>query len=62
MELIEMLPYGYKTYTGVILPNNVIDNLNYQYGRCNLYIKEGKKIPETLLNGIHNLFVTASSK
>jgi hypothetical protein len=62
MDLMKMLPYGYKTYTGKKLSNESVDYLNALYSRCNAFILAGRKAPIELLNGIHNTIVTASSR
>jgi hypothetical protein len=56
-----MLPYGYRCYTGRILPDCHVDSLNAMARNINQFIAAGRPVPEYLLNGSHNLFKSFSS-
>ena len=55
-----MLPYGYKTYSGKKLSNSQVDSYNEQTKKINQYLSQGRKPPENLLNGRHNLMQSFS--
>lgn len=50
--------YGYRTFTGRVLTNQQVDALNTVQDRIDSFEEEGKPIPEYLLSGRHNLFLT----
>jgi len=62
VKLEKMLPYRFKSYTGVVWPKTHVDQYNALTKRVNSYLKAGKKPPERLLNSRHKLFVMFSSK
>lgn len=55
-----LLPFGYKTYAGVILTDGQVDALNRVQRRVNSFIKNGFAVPEHILNGRFNLFTAFS--
>ena len=59
-RLREILPYGYRAYTGRILCDCHIDSLNAMGRTINSFINAGMIVPEYLLNGRHKLFIDFS--
>lgn len=53
-----IIDYGYKTFSGRTLTNAQVDALNAVQERIDAFEAEGKPVPEHLLNGRHNLFLT----
>jgi len=62
LKIDEHIPKGYKTYTGEVLSDQSVEAYNRATDKINQYKKAGKKVPENILNGRHNLFVGASMK
>lgn len=56
----EMLPYGYKAYTGVVIHPVHIDRYNDYTKEINRWIEAGRPAPEHLLNARHRHFVISS--
>lgn len=56
------IPKGFVAYTGVKWADQQVKAYNDYQDKINQYVKAGKKIPEELLNGSHNLFVSISKK
>ena len=54
------IEYGHKTFTGRTLTNTQVDALNAVQDRIDWFEAEGRPVPEHLLNGRHNLFLTFS--
>ena len=54
------LPYGYRTYTGIIPANNQIDEYNRLQDKLNAEIEAIGSISEGLLNASHKLFTMFS--
>ena len=54
----ELLPYGYTLYNGVVCSDSFVDSYNRVQETINSFIRDGLPVPEYLLNGSHNLFVT----
>ena len=59
-KIRDILPYGYRAYTGMILCDCHIDSLNVMNRNINSFINAGMIVPEYLLNGCHKLFVDFS--
>ena len=58
MKRRELIPYGYKTYTGRVLADCHVDSYNAIQDSINAFIDASMPVPEYLLNGSHNLFYT----
>ena len=56
-----MLPYNFKSFTGVVWTNDQVDEYNRLQERINKSLNEGI-YPEQLINGSHNLFSQFSFK
>jgi hypothetical protein len=54
--LRQELPYGYRTFTGKVLPDCQVDSYNAVQRNINGFIRENRPVPEYLLLGSHNLF------
>lgn len=54
--LRKMLPEGYRVVTGKILSAEEAERCNSVNRRINAFIKEGRKVPEELLNAAHKVF------
>ena len=52
------LPYGYRTFNGKILPDCHVDSYNAVQRNINGFIRENRPVPEYLINGSYNLFVS----
>jgi hypothetical protein len=52
------IDYGYKTFSGRTLTNGQVDALNAVQDRIDGFEAEGRPVPEHLLTGRHNLFLT----
>ena len=61
-ELRTHLPKGFVAYTGQKWADQHIKSYNDYQDKINQYIKDGRKVPEELLNGSHKLFVMYSMK
>jgi len=55
-ELKPMLPKGFVSHTGVKWADQHVESYNNAQKDINAYIKDGKKVPENLLNNSHKLF------
>ena len=63
MKLRTHLEVGYKTYTGKVITKAIqVQSYNQLQDRINSFIVEGREIPEELLNGSHNLFVSLAAR
>ena len=58
----EHIKKGYKTITGKVLSDEEVKAYNSLTDKINDYTKKGKKPPEELLNGRHNLFYQSGLK
>ena len=56
-----MLPYNFKSFTGVVWSNEQVDTYNRLSQRINDLLNSGV-YPEELINGSHNLFYQFSFK
>lgn len=56
-----MLPYNFKSFTGVVWSNNQVDEYNRLQERINAALNTGT-YPENLINASHNLFSQFSFK
>jgi hypothetical protein len=61
-QLKNHIKHPFKSYTGVTWSKSQVDKYNDEVDKANAYIKDGKKVPENILNGLHNLFQTFSQK
>jgi hypothetical protein len=57
----EHLPYGFKSFTGVVWSDQQVDSYNVALDRINAVVEAGLEPSESLLNGAHNLFTTFST-
>lgn len=57
MKLRKKLPYGYKAFNGKILHKSTIDSYNMIQDEINAFIKANRKVPESVLNRSHHVFV-----
>ena len=53
---------GYRTITGKVLSDEEVKAYNVLTDKINAYTKKGRKAPEELLNGRHNLFYQSGIK
>ena len=58
----EHIKKGYKTITGKVLSDEEVKAYNSLTDKINSYVKSGRKVPEELLNGRHNLFYQSGMK
>ena len=58
--LRELLPYGYKAYTGKILVDKQVDAYNMIQEEINSRLRIGLSIHDDMLNRSHRFFVTIS--
>ncbi len=56
-----MLPYGFTAFTGKVWPDCHVDSYNGVQDTINSFITAGLPVPEYLLNGSHNLFISYSN-
>jgi hypothetical protein len=61
-ELRSHLPNGFVSYTGEKWADNHVRQYNELQDKMNDFVKEGKDIPENLLNSSHKLMAMYSSK
>ena len=54
------IEYGHKTFTGRTLTNTQVDALNAVQDTIDSFEAQGRPVPQNLLNGRHNLFLTFS--
>jgi len=61
MALRKHLPYGYVAYTGKRLCNAHIDTYNRIQDDINTWIKDGRNVPDWLLDWSHRYFASVAT-
>ena len=59
MKRREILPYGYKAFTGKILSDYQVDGYNRIQERINSFMEASLPVPEEILNESHKYFLMA---
>jgi len=59
-QMRSMLPKGFVSFSGVKWADQQVKAYNDYQKKINQYIKDGKDVPEELLNASHKLFVMFS--
>jgi len=56
----QLIPYGYKSFTGQTFSDDQVDSYNFIQRRINAFVEAGAPVPEYLISGSHNLFTCYS--
>ena len=62
MQKRELVPYGYRLFTGKIMSDAAVDRYNYIQGRINASIDAGIEPSDSLLNESHQCIALAADE